>query len=94
MQPHRVPPPRDDKTTRAYLRANVQAATAGDGDQGHWYLHHIALPDGPGDFTPYRAPDYAEHDVWPPGEWLEALAGVFGPDHAQAIARRGLEAGQ
>ena len=74
MQPHRVPPPHDDTTTRAYPRANVQAATAGDRNPGHWYPHHIALPDSPGDFTPYQTPDYAERDVRPPGEWLEALA--------------------
>jgi hypothetical protein len=93
MLPHRIPPPRDDTTARAHLRANVQAAMAAR-DPGHWQLHHIALADGPGDLTPYRAPDYAEHGVWPLGEWLEALAEVFGPGHAQSIARRGLEAGQ
>jgi hypothetical protein len=27
---------------------------------GHWQLLHIALPSGgPGDFTPYQAPEYA-----------------------------------
>jgi hypothetical protein len=91
---HRVPPPRDEKTTRAHLRANLQAAMAGDGDPGHWYLHHIALPDSLGDFTPYQTPDYAEHGARSPGEWLEALADVFGHNHAQSIARLGLEAGQ
>jgi len=94
MQPHRVPPPCDDTTARAHLRANVQAARAGDGDPGHWQLHHIALADGPGDFTPYRAPDYAEHGLRPLGAWTEALSEIFGPDHAQVITRRGLEAGQ
>jgi hypothetical protein len=62
---------------------------------GHWQLHHIALPNGaPGDFTPYRAPGYAEHGVWPFAEWLEHLGEVLGADHAQAVTRRGLEAGQ
>jgi hypothetical protein len=93
MQPHRVPPPRDDAITRACPRANIQAAIAGDGIRGHWYLHYIALPDSLGDFTPYQTPDYAERGLRPPGEWLEALAEVFGPNHAQSIARRGLEAG-
>jgi hypothetical protein len=93
MQPHRIPLPRDDKTARAHLRANVQAAEAAC-DPGHWQLHHITLADGPGDFTPYRAPGYAEQGLWPFGEWLEALAEIVGPDHAQVIARRGLEAGQ
>jgi hypothetical protein len=82
--------PRGDKTARAHLRANVQAA-----DSGHWHEHHIALPLGaPGDFTPYQAPGYAEHGLGPFGEWLEALAEILGPDHAQVIAQRGLEAGQ
>jgi hypothetical protein len=67
---------------------------AGDEDLGHWYLHHNTLPDSLRDFTPYQTPDYAEHGVRPPGEWLEVLAEVFGPSHAQSIARRELEAGQ
>jgi hypothetical protein len=88
--PAATPRPQDDKTARAHLRANIQAAGS-----GHWHDHHIALPaDAPGDFTPYRAAGYAEHGLWPFGEWLEALAETFGPDHAQAIAQRGLEAGQ
>lgn len=78
MLPHRVPPPRDDTTARAHLHANVQAAEAAR-DPGHWQLHHIALADGPGDFTPYRAPDYAEHALGPLGEWIEALAEIVGP---------------
>ena len=94
MQPHRVPPPRDDTIARAHLYSNVQAAMAGQRDPGHWYLHHIALPDGPGDFTPYSKPDYVERRLWPLGERIEALAEIFGPDHARVIARRGLEAGQ
>ena len=94
MQPYRVPPPRDDKAVRAHLRANIQAAAGASLDPGHWHLHHIGLPVGPGDFTPYQAPEYAEQGLWPFGEWLEALADVLGADHAQGIARRGLEAGQ
>jgi len=66
-----------------------------DKHPGHWQLHHIALPAGaPSDFTPYRAPGYAEHLTWPLPEWLEQLAELLGPDHAQAIAQRGREAGQ
>jgi hypothetical protein len=34
MQPHRVPPPKDAKTTRAHLLANVEAAATGDMDPG------------------------------------------------------------
>jgi hypothetical protein len=94
MQPARVPPPHDDKSAREHRHANFQAAASASHDPGHWHLHHIALLDGPGDFTPYRAPDYAAHGLFPFGEWLEAMAEIFGPDHAQVIARRGLEAGQ
>ena len=90
MLPAATPRPPDDKTARAHLRASIQAASS-----GRWHEHHIALPAGaPGDFTPYRAPDYAEHVLWPFGEWLEALAEIAGPGHAQVIAQRGLEAGQ
>jgi len=35
-----------------------------------------------------------ERRLWPLGEQIEALAEIFGPDHARVIARRGLEAGQ
>jgi hypothetical protein len=42
MQQHRVPPPCDDNTTRAHLRANI----AGDGDPGHWYLHRVMSEGG------------------------------------------------
>jgi hypothetical protein len=83
---------------RDLLRHQVNAAArlaALDGRHpGHWHLHHTALPDGPGDFTPYPAPYYAEHGLWPPGEWLVVLAELVGPDHAQVIAQRGREAGQ
>ena len=60
---------------------------------GHWHLHHIALPAaGPGDFTPYRAPDYAEETFGPHEPLLELLGELFDIDHAKGIARRGLEA--
>jgi hypothetical protein len=75
MLPHRVPPPKDGKTARAHLLANVQAAATGDMDPGHWQLHHITLPaDRPGDFTPIRPPEYAEQEVSPAGELLGYLA--------------------
>ena len=90
-------PARDDQA-RGQLRGQVtaahDAAAAGWRHPGHWELHHIALPgDGPGDFTPYRAPDYAEHGLSPLA-FLERLAEILGPDHARAITQRGLEAGQ
>jgi hypothetical protein len=67
-----------------------------DKHPGHWQLHHIADPTGgPSDFTPFRAPDYAEETLSPLGEWLERLGEILGPDHAAVIAERGrqMEAG-
>jgi len=79
---------------RGQVAAAAHAAAADWRHSGHWELHHTALPgDGPGDFTPYRAPEYAEHGLSPLA-FLERLAEVLGPDHADAIAQRGMEAGQ
>jgi hypothetical protein len=90
---HQTP---EDKA-RARLLGQVTAAAAaapGTGKHpGHWQLHFIALPDGPGDFTPYPAPDYVEEQLSPLGELLERLAEMLGPGYACAIAQRGLEAG-
>jgi hypothetical protein len=83
---------------RARLLAQVlgaaAAAEAAGKHEGDWRLHHVALPVGPGDFTPYPVPEYAEEQLSPLGQLLECLAEVLGPDHARAIAQRGLEAGQ
>jgi hypothetical protein len=53
----------EDKA-RARLLARVlgasAAAEARGQHEGHWQLHHIALPRGPGDFTSYLAPEYVE----------------------------------
>ena len=91
---------RDTEARQARERLRGQVAAAADvaavdwRHPGHWELHHTALPgDAPGDFTPYRAPDHAEHGLSPLA-FLERLAEVLGPDHAQAIAQRGMEAGQ
>jgi hypothetical protein len=65
-----------------------------DKHPGHWHLHHIVLPSrSPGDFTPYRAPEYAEQEFGMHEPLLEFLAELFTVDHAQAIAQRGREAG-
>jgi hypothetical protein len=83
---------------RARLLAQVlgaaAAAEAAGKHEGDWRLHHIALPEGPGDFTPYPVPEYAEEELSPLGQLLERLAEALGPDHAPAIAQHGLEAGQ
>jgi hypothetical protein len=98
MLPAMTPKPRTDVEHREHLAGNVDAAgrhsLATGADPGHWQLHHTALLPGPGDFTPYQAPDYAEEIHSPLGNWLEQLAELLGPDHAQAIAQRGMEAGQ
>jgi len=78
----------------AQVTAAAAAATAAGKHEGHWHLHYIALPGGPGDFTPYEAPEYAEEDLSPFGELLQRLAEALSPDHALAIAERSLEAGQ
>jgi len=94
MQPHSAGRPRDDAEARAHLRSNVQAA-AGAADPGHWEQHHHMLPSGaPGDFTPFRAPDYAEQQYGPHEPFLERLAELLTFDHAAALAQRGMEAGQ
>jgi hypothetical protein len=93
MQPHGTPRPRDDAAARAHLEANVQAAR-----NGHWIDHLIALPTGgPGDFTPYDHPDYAEEETSLLGrlgllpEWLLEL----GADRrlAEHQAQADMEAG-
>jgi hypothetical protein len=78
----------------AQVTAAAAAATAAGKHEGHWHLHYLALPAGPGDFTPYQAPEYAEEELSPFGELLQHLAEALSPDHAPAIAERGLEAGQ
>jgi hypothetical protein len=49
---------------------------------------------GPGDFTPYEAPEYVEEELSPFGELVEHRAETLGLDHARAIAGRGMEAGE
>lgn len=87
-----------EEKARARLHAQVTAAVAAspraDKHPAHWQLHHIALTGGPGDFTPYPAPEYAEEELSPFGELLERLTEILGPDHARTIAQRGLEAAQ
>ena len=92
MRPHWVPPPRDDKaalTCRPTSRppqTPVRIPATGS---------CTTSPSRTAPATsPHRAPGYAEQVVWPFGEWLDALAEIFGPDHAQVIAQRGREAGQ
>ena len=86
-----------EERARARLQAQVTAAaevSPGAGKhEGHWHLHHLALTSGPGDFTPYQAPDYIEEQLSPLGEFLEHLAEILGPDYARVIAERGPEAG-
>jgi hypothetical protein len=95
MQPASVPPPKNDAETRDHLRANLQAAAAGDLHPGDWRLHSLFSLEGvSGDFTPVREPDYAELRVTPLGELLEHLAGMVDIEHPGAPAVAGLEAGQ
>jgi hypothetical protein len=56
-------------------------------------VHHIALPGGPGDFTPYEALEYVEERLGPLGELVEHLAEVLGMDYVRVIADCGMGAG-
>jgi hypothetical protein len=58
---HRTP----EEKARARLQVQVSGAAAAAPamglHEGHWTLHHIALPTNmPGDFSPVPAPEYAE----------------------------------
>ena len=94
MLPAAIPHPKDDKTARAHLIANVQAAAAADLHPGDWRLHTWCLMSAPGDFTPVMPPDYAETHQGPLGELLGYLGEVLGPGYSQFTAQPGLEAGQ
>lgn len=69
------------------------AAVGGDGHPGHWSLHHFAIHDGPGDFTPFTPPDYIEVTYWLLPGWLTGPSGILGPDHAHPGRPAELEAG-
>jgi hypothetical protein len=86
-----------EEKARTRLQGQVSAAAwaapATGKHESHWHLHFIALPGGPGDFTPYEAPEYVEEELSPFGELLGHLAGVLGLDHAHVTAGRDMEAG-
>jgi|HubBroStandDraft_2_1064218.scaffolds.fasta_scaffold2859475_1 hypothetical protein len=94
MLPASTPRPKTDTEHRAHLIANVQAAAAGDRHPGHWESHAWYAVHSPGDFTPVEAPEYGELAELPGlGGLLGWLGSFAGPDYAQAIAQRGMEAG-
>ena len=85
-----------EQEARARLQAQVAGAAAAAPamgvHEGHWSLHHIALPaDMPGDFTPVPAPEYAEAQYG----ILALLSELLGLDagHARVTAEHELEAG-
>jgi hypothetical protein len=85
-----------EQEARARLQAQVAGAAAAAPamgvHEGHWSLHHIALPaDMPGDFTPVPAPEYAEAQYG----ILALLSELLGldADHARVTAEHELEAG-
>jgi hypothetical protein len=86
-----------EEKARAMLQPQVTAAAAAASaagkHEGHWRLHHIALPGGPGGFTPYKTPECVEEELSPLRELVEHLAEVLGMDHVCVIADCGLEAG-
>jgi hypothetical protein len=90
-----------EEKARAQLLAQVLGAAAaapGAGEHpGHWSLHHIALPAGPGDFTPQPAPEYVEEEYGVFAQLAEMLGvgellgldGGRGPLPAEAQAEAG-----
>jgi hypothetical protein len=85
-----------EQEARARLQAQVAGAAAAAPamgvHEGHWSLHHIALPaDMPGDFMPVPAPEYAEAQYG----ILALLGELLGLDaeHARVTAEHELEAG-
>jgi len=95
MTASKTPAERAREQLHRQVSAAAAAAAADWRHPGHWELHHIALPGGgPGDFTPHRQPEYAEHGLSPAATFLDRLAELLGLDHALAIAQRGLEAGR
>ena len=85
-----------EQEARARLQAQVAGAAAAAPamgvHEGHWSLHHIALPaDMPSDFTPVPAPEYAEEQYG----ILALLGELLGLDagHARVTAEHELEAG-
>jgi hypothetical protein len=86
-----------DEKARARLLAQVlgaaAAAEATGQHEGHWSLHHIALPRGmPGDLTRIPVPEYAEEQYG----ILAQLGQMLGldADHAHVRAKPDMEAGQ
>jgi hypothetical protein len=78
-----------EEEARARLRDQVAGAAAAAPaigmHEGHWSLHHIALPAHmPGDFTPVPAPEYAEEQLSLFGELLERLATICAAPEAEA----------
>jgi hypothetical protein len=82
-----------EEKARARLLAQVlgaaAAAEARGQHEGHWQLHHIALPRRPGDFTPYPAPEYVEEEFG----ILALLGELLGLEHYLGAPGREREAG-
>jgi hypothetical protein len=83
-----------EEKARARLLAQVlgaaAAAEARGQHEGHWTLHHIALPRGMrGDFAPYPAPEYVEEEFG----ILALLGELLGLEHYLGASGREMEAG-
>ena len=87
-------PQRDTAARSKFIDASRHAGQTGQ-HPGPWHLHHLALPaEGPGDFTPFRASEYAEDAATPHGELLRYLAeSLLGLGATQRVLER-LEACQ
>jgi hypothetical protein len=90
-------PQRDTPGRSKLIDASRHAEQTGQ-HPGHWHLHHLALPaERPGDFTPFRTPEYAEDAATPHGElWRFLAKSLLGLGATQRVLEHqaGLEAGQ
>jgi hypothetical protein len=83
-----------EERARARLREQLAGAAQASADTGqhpgHWGLHPVMLPGSmPGDFTPVRPANYAEHEATPQGDLMRYLTELFGINYADLIAEHG-----
>ena len=86
---------RSTRTASASWRRADMDRLTGEIHAGDWRLHHISLPEGPGDFTPVRrdAHQEEEHSAFDVVLDLLGRPGA-GPAREGARARRGRQGGR
>ena len=86
---HQTPEERARATLQAQIAGAAAASPAMGVHEGHWQLHHIALPRGPGDFMPYPVPEYVEEEFG----ILALLGELLGLEYYLGAPGREMEAG-